>query len=57
MRDFNTVRHELINHLRLSWQGEDGVIRWYSRTPELLMEIMGFLFDERKPENDSRNEP
>lgn len=40
MRDFNTVRHELVQHLQLSWQGEDGVIRmrWVQ---ELMMKTFG----------------
>ena len=47
MRDFNSVRSDLINHLKLS--GEmDGKIYWYDGTVELLFEILGFLYPNTK---------
>lgn len=43
MRDFNTVKAELIRHLNLSCQKTDGEILWYDGTLELLVEFLSIL--------------
>lgn len=43
MRDFNTVKEDLIRHLRLSCQKTDGEILWYEGTLEILMEFLSVL--------------
>ena len=43
MRDFNTVKAELIRHLNLSYQKTDGEILWYDGTIELLVEFLSIL--------------
>lgn len=42
MRDFNTVCSELVKHLRLSVQRQDGEIWWYEGTLELMTELLSF---------------
>lgn len=42
MRDFNTVCSELIKHLRLSVQRQDGEIWWYEGTLGLMAELLSF---------------
>lgn len=43
MRDFNTVKSDLIRHLNLSCQKADGEILWYDGTLEVLIEFLGTL--------------
>lgn len=43
MRDFNTVKADLIRHLNLSCQKTDGEILWYDGTLELLVEFLSIL--------------
>ena len=43
MRDFNTVKEDLIRHLKLSCQKADGEILWYEGTIELLVEFLELL--------------
>ena len=51
MRDFNTVCSELVKHLRLSCQRQDGEIWWYEGTLELMTELLSFA--ESKPETNA----
>lgn len=46
MRDFNTVKADLIRHLNLSCQKTDGEILWYNGTLELLVEFLSILRDK-----------
>lgn len=43
MRDFNTVKADLIRHLNLSCQKTDGEILWYEGTLELLVEFLTLI--------------
>lgn len=43
MRDFNIVKADLIKHLKLSFQADNGTIYWYKGTVSLLLELMAFL--------------
>ena len=43
MRDFNTVKPDLIRHLKLSCQKTDGEILWYEGTLEVLAEFLELL--------------
>ena len=40
MRDFNTVKADLIRHLNLSCQKTDGEILWYEGTIDVLVEFL-----------------
>lgn len=52
MRDFNTVCSELVKHLRLSFQRQDGEIWWYEGTLELLTELLSFAASKPKTNAD-----
>ena len=43
MRDFNTVVDDLIRHLRLSCQRQDGEIWWYEGTLDVLVEFLAII--------------
>lgn len=43
MRDFNTVKFELIRKLALSFQRRDGEIWWYEGTLDVLVEFLSIL--------------
>ena len=43
MRDFNTVKSDLIRKLSLSCQKTDGEILWYEGTLECLVEFLAVL--------------
>lgn len=43
MRDFNTIKEDLIRHLKLSCQKTDGEILWYEGTLECLIEFLAVL--------------
>ncbi len=44
MRDFNHVCYELYTKLRYTCQDTEGKIYWYDGVPELLLEMVGFLY-------------
>ena len=46
MRDFNTVKSDLILHLGLSFQKTDGEILWYEGTLKVLAEFLSILHQE-----------
>ena len=46
MRDFNTVKSDLIRHLRLSCQKTNGEILWYEGTLDVLAEFLSMLCQE-----------
>lgn len=46
MRDFNTVKSDLILHLSLSFQKTDGEILWYEGTLNVLSEFLSMLRQE-----------
>ena len=43
MRDFNTVKSDLIRKLSLSCQKTDGEILWYEGTLDVLIEFLSIL--------------
>lgn len=43
LRDFNTVKADLVRHLSLSCQKTDGEILWYTGTLEVLVEFLSLL--------------
>lgn len=43
MRDFNTVKSDLIRKLSLSCQKTDGEILWYDGTLDVLVEFLELL--------------
>ena len=43
MRDFNLVKAELIQHLKLSSKADNGAIYWYEGTIPLLWEMIAFV--------------
>ena len=43
MRDFNTVKSDLIRNLSLSFQKIGGEIMWYEGTLDLLVEFLSIL--------------
>lgn len=43
MRDFNTVKSELIRKLGLSFQKTDGEIWWYEGTLDVLVEFLSII--------------
>lgn len=43
MRDFNTVKSDLIRKLSLSCQKTDGEILWYEGTLDVLVEFLSIL--------------
>ena len=43
MRDFNTVKSDLIRKLSLSCQKTDGEILWYEGTLDVLVEFLELL--------------
>jgi hypothetical protein len=43
MRDFNLVKADLIQHLKLSFKADNGTIYWYDGTVSLLLEMTAFL--------------
>ena len=43
MTGFNELVRDLIKHLHLCYQADDGTIWWYEGTPELLFKIILFL--------------
>ena len=45
MRDFNLVKADLIQHLKLSFQADNGAIYWYEGTMAALFAMMSFCFD------------
>jgi len=46
MRDFNTVKAELIRKLDLSCQKTNGEILWYEGTIDVLVEFLSILKQE-----------
>ena len=44
MRDFNTVKSDLIRKLSLSCQKTDGEILWYEGTLDVLIEFLSMFF-------------
>ena len=43
MRDFTTVKYDLIRKLRLCCQKTDGEILWYEGTLDVLIEFLSIL--------------
>lgn len=48
MRDFNTVKADLIRNLSFSYQKTDGEIMWYEGTLELLVEFLAILHQKEE---------
>ena len=47
---FNEAVCDLIKHLRLSYQAQDGTIYWYEGTVQLMLKVLGFLYEDLKGE-------
>ena len=43
-RDFNTIKNDLINHLKLSFQHDDGTIYWYEGTLDVIQEFLNYVY-------------
>ena len=50
MRDFNTVKSDLVKHLQLTFEADDGSRYWYDGTLETLWEFMKIAFFKEKPD-------
>lgn len=48
MRDFNTVKSDLIRKLSLSCQKTDGEILWYEGTIDALVEFISILHQKEE---------
>lgn len=51
MREFNTVKSDLIRHLSLTCEKADGEILWYEGTLEVLAEFL-FILDHPTEEGE-----
>ena len=47
MEDFNSAKANLVKHLQLTFQADDGKIFWYEGTLEALWTFMKFAFFSR----------
>lgn len=47
---FNEAVCDLIKHLRLTYQAGDGTIYWYEGTVQLMLKVLGFLYEDLKGE-------
>ena len=47
MRDFNTVKKELTEHLMLSGEGADGTRWYYEGTIDLLWEFLELIYNRK----------
>ena len=50
---FNEAVYDLIKHLRLTYQAGDGTIYWYEGTIQLMLEVLGFLYEDLKAKEES----
>lgn len=44
MNDFNADKADLIRHLKLTFQADDGIIVWYDGTLSVLFDFMKIAF-------------
>lgn len=51
MEDFNSAKANLVKHLQLTFQADDGKIFWYEGTLEALWTFMKFAFFQQKQED------
>lgn len=50
MKDFNTVKSNLVKHLQLTFQSDNGQIYWYEGTLEALWDFMKCAFFNQQKE-------
>ena len=55
MSDFNSAKQNLVRHLQLTCQSDDGTIYWYEGTLESLWEFMKFAFFNYKEKPCTKN--
>lgn len=47
---FNEAVCDLIKHLRLTYQAQDGTIYWYEGTVQLMFKVLEFLYEDLEAE-------